>query len=175
MTVTPKRSPQTDDTAVCPQCGSTKKCTGSWHTVCTNCGQVLSTHLIFKPAPGSYSNAGFGRVFAPHSRLKWFEKKMVGRVHSSQHARIRSDFKWVLRCMESNNLIVGRNLTRYEFYLSRLCNRNGVALKDPRKDPPKVNALEDQLFGKVYLLLRWTGEGCHFYARWALRDNYVDP
>jgi hypothetical protein len=58
---------------------------------------------------------------------------------------------------------------RYKFYLLRLASMNRIKLRNPPEDirtEKIVNALEDSLYGKVFVELGWKPEGCKYYNKW---------
>jgi hypothetical protein len=107
-----------------------------------------------------------------HSRVRWFGRQLLKHVDNPDRAKLRNQFHKVVRCIERLRLQRGRNIVRYKFYLLRLASMNIIKLRNPPEDirtEKIVNALEDRLYGKVFVELGWKPEGCKYYNKWMER------
>ena len=83
---------------------------------------------------------------------------------------IIDDFEKVLDVMRKEKLISGRTISRYNYYITRLCNRRGIPLNCHLKDLIEFktkNIFHDRLFGIVYKKLEWDKDcNCSYYLKW---------
>ena len=76
--------------------------------------------------------------------------------------------------MRQEILIKGRNVSRYNYYIIRLCSRRGIPLNCHLKDLIESKTKEkfdDRLFGIIYNKLGWDSEAakkceCRYYLNW---------
>ena len=71
--------------------------------------------------------------------------------------------------MKKEKLIKGRNMSRYNYYIIRLCGRRGIPLKCYVKDMANTETkkmFNDRLFGIVFSKLGWESKNCLYYRAW---------
>ena len=93
-----------------------------------------------------------------HLRSKWIQKRLNGAVKPEHVSRISTDFMQVVRVMINKKLIKGRNISRYNYCVIRLCSRRGLELLKDIPDMKKSKTrqrFDNNLFGIVYKELRW--------------------
>ena len=82
---------------------------------------------------------------------------------------IIDDFEKVLDIMRKEKLITGRNVSRYNYYIIRLCSRRGIPLNCHLKDLIESKTKEkfdDRLFGIVYKKLEWDKDcSCSYFLK----------
>ncbi|CAB4000085.1 Hypothetical predicted protein [Paramuricea clavata] len=101
-------------------------------------------------------------------------RKIGELTHNPDRAILRNQFQKVVRCIQRLRLQRGRNIVRYKVYLLRLASMNRIEFRNPPEDirtAKIVNALEDRLYGKVFVELGWKPEGCRYYNRWMERTG----
>ena len=83
---------------------------------------------------------------------------------------ITDDFMKVLDVMREKKLISCRNVSRYNYYIIRLCSRRGIPLNCCLKDLIESNTkkvFDDRLFGVIYKELGWDKKCiCRYYLNW---------
>ena len=106
-----------------------------------------------------------------HSRRRWFVNK-VGEFSDRRHVRtLADDFARVTSALEARGMIggkgSGRNVSRYEYYIIRLCSRRAIKPKSTPKDvkTPEIRSrLDDELFVAIYPILGWDNDcACSYY------------
>ena len=82
---------------------------------------------------------------------------------------IIDDFEKVLDVMRKEKLISGRNVSRNNYYIIRLCSRRGIPLNCHLKDlieSKTKNKFDDRLFGIIYKKLEWDKDcNCPYYLK----------
>lgn len=72
--------------------------------------------------------------------------------------------------MNKRNLIKGHNISRYNYYIIRLCSRRNIQLLKEipdMKNSKTRHKFDDNLFGVVYKELKWdTKYDCPYYKEW---------
>ena len=71
--------------------------------------------------------------------------------------------------MRKEKLITGRNVSRYNYYIIRLCSGRGIPLNYHLKDliESKTKKFDDRFFGIVYEKLEWDKDcNCSYYLKW---------
>ena len=107
------------------------------------------------------SDCKVDRIIADHAFVhegQWIDNIWLKYKKKSVHSRNRWTYKKLCRCVEDQcidhicddfikeeKLISGRNVSRYNYYIIRLCSRRGIPLKCHVKD-----MVDDRLFGVVY-------------------------
>ena len=83
---------------------------------------------------------------------------------------IIDDFEKVLDVMRKEKLISGRNVSRNNYYIIRLCSRRGIPLNCHLKDLIESKAkkkFDERLFGMVYKKLEWDKDcNCPYFLKW---------
>ena len=103
-----------------------------------------------------------------HNRSKWMYKKLKECI-DSQYINIIDDFMKALDIIRKEKLISGRNLSRYNYYIIRLCSRREIPLNCTLKDfiESKTKKFDDRLFGIVYKKLEWDKDcSCSYFLKW---------
>ena len=100
----------------------------------------------------------------------WMYKRLKECIDSRYINIIIDDFEKVLDVMRKEKLISGRTISRYNYYITRLCNRRGIPLNCHLKDLIEFktkNIFHDRLFGIVYKKLEWDKDcNCSYYLKW---------
>lgn len=100
-------------------------------------------------------------------------RKLINVVKPKHIELIKEDFLKVVDVLYSCNLIKGRNVSRYRYYIIRLCHRRRFeCLKKVAdlKDGKVKDKFDNNLFGVVYPKLNWVCGGDQYYDEW-LRKN----
>ena len=97
-----------------------------------------------------------------HYRRRWIEKVLRNKSIDWDSTKIICrDFKKIVQVMMKLNLIKGRNLSRYDYFIIRIISRNGLTGKCPLslfrdlKVGKTKDVFDDNLFGIVYPQLGW--------------------
>ena len=96
-------------------------------------------------------------------------KKRLECIESQYINIILDDFMKVLDIIRKEKLITRRNLSRYNYYIIRLCSRRGIPLNCALKDliESKTKKSDDRLFGIVYKKLQWDKDcSCPYFLKW---------
>ena len=112
-----------------------------------------------------------------HSRRKWIDKYVRGLVKHKYINKIINDFMKMVSKMNRKNLIKGRNVSRYGYYVIRIAFRRGIKLEKEIVDlkPGKTReTFDDSLFG-IYPSLGWDKDcSCPYYRKWKNRERLLE-
>ena len=96
-------------------------------------------------------------------------KRLRECIDSKYISIITDDFEKVLDVMRKEKLIKGRNISRYNYYIIRLCSKRGIPLNCHLKDLIESKTKEkfdDRSFGIVYKKLGWDEKcECRYYLK----------
>ena len=94
---------------------------------------------------------------------------------------ILSDFHKIVFVLRKEGLIK-RNVSRYDFYIIRICTRRQIQTREPRKgedvrdlkDGKTKCRFEEQLYGTVYPKLGWDRCSRHdrYYRAWMAKRTW---
>jgi hypothetical protein len=156
---------------VCSECGSKSIIIIDGVDTCTECGVCEMNNFSYYVSY-NYNKGDYLKKKTSHNRVRWFGRQLLKHVDNPDRAKLRNQFQKVVRCIQRLRLQRGRNIVRYKFYLLRLASMNRIKLRNPPEDirtEKIVNALEDRLYGKVFVELGWKPEGCKNYNKWMER------
>ena len=150
----------------CYDCNMKKIVVNGYYT-CKKCGVVGGNYLI---SGGEWiENIWLKYKKSVHNRSKWMYKKLLKCIDSQYINIILDDFMKVLDIMRKEKLITGRNLSKYNYYIIRLCSRRGMPLNCTLKDLIKSKTkkrFDDRLFGSVYNKLEWDKDcSCPYFLK----------
>ena len=105
-----------------------------------------------------------------HNRSKWMYKILKECIDSQYTNIINDDFVKVLDVIRKEKLISGRNLSRYNYYIVRLCSRRRIPLNCHLNDLIESKTkkdFDDRLFGIVSKKLEWAKHySCPYFLKW---------
>ena len=146
LTITPKQY----NRHTCDECGTDLIHIDNGVTTCKRCG--VTDYELIPP----YIDEIWKRKRTTHSRKRWFLNKVNEYVDRRYVSILTDDFVKVVNAMESLELIKGRNVSKYTYYIIRLCSRRDIPLIKQAKDVKTAeirNKFDDVLFGQVYRTL----------------------
>jgi hypothetical protein len=156
---------------VCSECGSKSIIIINGADTCTECG-ICELNNFSYYVSYNYNKDDYLEKKTSHNRVRWFGRQLLKHVDNPDRTKLRNQFQKVVRCIQRLRLQRGRNIVRYKFYLLRLASMNRIKSRNPPEDirtEKIVNALEDRLYGKVFVELGWKPEGCKYYDKWMER------
>ena len=114
--------------------------------ICGVCG-VIDYNLVSEYIPEIWRYKK-----TTHSRRRWFLNKLKDYVDSKYARILVDDFMGVVSILESRELIKGRNVSSYIYYIIRTSSRRNIPLIKQAKDVRTTevrNRFDDALFGRI--------------------------
>ena len=160
------KQPKHSGVGFCDDCRIDKIIVDEGVYVCPECGETEYGYV------NEWDDEIWKHKKSLHSRYLHFRKQMIaGRYIESRYiSMIADDFIRVVSVMIEHDLIKGKNVSKFAYYVIRLCSRRGIELESLVKDMKASKTrrvFDSRLFGEVYPLLGWDQDcGCPYYLKW---------
>lgn len=153
-----------NDTTYCYNCSNHRTPIEDGVFSCNKCGETTYGHVNnFIPNVWMYKKTH-------HSYSKWLGKLLTGKrlVSEDSIPIVIEDFILIVSALKRNKLIA-KNVSKYNFYILRICSRRGIELIGKANDlisGKTKERFERNLYGVVYKDLGWDGQGDAYYNEW---------